>query len=173
MTTVHLRTAQLALPHDAANVLRLLEHYSEHPLGAGAPLPASVRAAVLSGLQRHPTTVVFLAEREEVVVGMAICFVGFSTFQAKPLINIHDLVVHANARGQGIGGKLIDAVASYARERAWCAVTLEVRSDNPARRLYARKGFQNLIEPRPQELGQQPSMLFGKMELSSTDHAVS
>lgn len=42
--------------------------------------------------------------------------------------------------GQGIGGKLIDHVLAEARA-ACRAVSLHVRPDNPARLLYARKGF--------------------------------
>lgn len=42
--------------------------------------------------------------------------------------------------GKGIGGKLIDHVLAEARA-AGRAVTLHVRPHNPARLLYARKGF--------------------------------
>ncbi len=164
MTNVLVRTAQLAQPQDAADVLRLLEHYSENPWGANAPLPPSVRETVVAGLQQHPSCTIFLAELDGVVVGMAICFVGFSTFRAKPLMNIHDLVVWEDARGQGVGSSLIDAAADYARQRDWCALTLEVRSDNPARHLYARKGFQPLSEAAATRGEPQTRMLFGKLE---------
>ena len=54
----------------------------------------------------------------------------FSSFQAKPLINIHDLAVLPSHRGQGIGHRLIDAVAVRGRELGCCKMTLEVRPDN-------------------------------------------
>ncbi len=158
------RLADLAAAKDAQAVLLLLEHYAEHPQGSGGPLPLSVHNTVIDGLRRHPTTLIFLAELGPVLAGMAVCFVGFSTFKAKPLINIHDLVVHSDRRGQGIGGALIDAVVAHAQERAWCAVTLEVRADNPARRLYTQKGFRDLSEPTHDQ-----TMLFGKLRLSSSD----
>ena len=34
-------------------------------------------------------------------VGLALCFVGFSSFKARPLINIHDIAVRPEVRGQG------------------------------------------------------------------------
>lgn len=155
-----IRIAAMDDPSDATHVLGLLEHYSLHPMGAGGPLPEEVRNNVIPGLRQNPNTLVFVAEVDQSPVGMAICFVGFSTFKAKPLINIHDLVVHESVRGQGIGGALLDAVIAHATEQAWCAVTLEVRSDNPARELYAQKGFEDLSQPTHAQ-----TMLFGKVLL--------
>jgi ribosomal protein S18 acetylase RimI-like enzyme len=75
-------------------------------------------------------------------VGVAVCFVGFSTFKARPLLNIHDLAVIPTHRGRGVGRKLLDAVERKARERGCCSVTLEVLEKNVgARRLYAAAGF--------------------------------
>ncbi len=156
------RLADLANPEDALAVLQLLEHYSEHPMGSGGPLPETVREKVIEGLHRHPTTLIFLAQQSQCIPGMAVCFIGFSTFKAQPLINIHDLVVHADSRGRGVGGALIDAVVEYARARDWCAVTLEVRADNPARRLYVQKGFRDLTEPTHDQ-----TLLFGKLLLTT------
>lgn len=158
------RLADLAAADDARAILTLLDHYAEHPLGNGGPLPANVRQQVIEGLRQHPHALVFLAESGPQVAGMAVCFVGFSTFKASPLVNIHDLVVQHDWRGRGIGGALIDAVAAHARTRNWCAVTLEVRADNPARRLYAQKGFRDLSEPTHDQ-----TMLFGKLLLSPGD----
>ena len=74
------------------------------------------------------------------------CFQGISTFQAKRLINIHDLAVLPSWRRQGIGRALLRAVEAHARERDCCKLTLEVQEDNePARVLYARFGFADFI----------------------------
>jgi ribosomal protein S18 acetylase RimI-like enzyme len=158
-----IRLATLEDPNDAADILNLLDHYAQHPMGANQPLAEEVRCNVLPGLRENPNTLVFLAEMDDAPVAVAICFVGFSTFKAKPLINIHDLVVHESVRGQGVGSALIDAVLSHASDRQWCAVTLEVRSDNPARHLYAKKGFQDLAVPTHEQ-----TMLFGKVLLPTS-----
>src|SRR5207244_11212217 len=101
-----------------------------------------VRAALIPGLQRHPTTVVFLAWHADAPVGIAICFVGFSTFMARPLLNIHDLAVLPAYRRQGVGRLLLERVAAKGQELGCCKLTLEVRADNhSAQRLYQAGGL--------------------------------
>jgi ribosomal protein S18 acetylase RimI-like enzyme len=85
---------------------------------------------------------VFLAFVNEVAVGIATCFLGFSTFAARPLINVHDFSVVPEHRGRGIGQALLRAVEAAARERGCVKVTLEVQENNHrARRIYERAGF--------------------------------
>ena len=162
MHPISVRIADLASGKDQAFVLDLLDHYASDPLALGSPLPADVRQRLIDGLRQFPTTRIFLAQRNESqAVGLATCFIGFSTFRALPLINIHDLVVHQSHRGFGVGSCLIDSIVEYSREHGLCAVTLEVRYDNPARRLYEKKGFEILQDPV-----QPATMLFGKLILS-------
>ena len=120
----------------------MLDVYSRDPKGAGQPLPEEVKARLIPGLRTHPTTVVLLAFQGERAVGVAVCFLGFSTFAGRPLLNVHDLVVRLDHRGQGIGFALLAAAEAEARRRGCAKLTLEVQDDNdPARRLYARFGF--------------------------------
>jgi GNAT superfamily N-acetyltransferase len=51
--------------------------------------------------------------------------------------------VVAEARGSGVGSALLDALVSLAREQGYRAVSLSVNRQNPARRLYERKGFRD------------------------------
>lgn len=51
------------------------------------------------------------------------------------------IAVDAVARGRGLGGQLLDALAGRLAERGYEALTLAVEEGNPARRLYARRGF--------------------------------
>lgn len=44
-------------------------------------------------------------------------------------------------RGQGIGGRLLDALVDLARARRIGAISLSVEAANPARRIYERRGF--------------------------------
>src|SRR5262245_5275866 len=99
-------------------------------MGVGKALPEEVRRGLIPGLQRQPTTLVFLAWHGTTPVGIAICFVGFSTFLALPLINIHDLAVLPTYRGQGVGRLLLEQVAAKGGELGCCKLTLEVRADN-------------------------------------------
>ncbi|MCV6587640.1 MAG: GNAT family N-acetyltransferase [Marinobacterium sp.] len=58
------------------------------------------------------------------------------------LCYIRELQVQRAWQGNGIGGRLLDWVLRRAREQQYEAVRLSVYTNNPARRLYARKGFQ-------------------------------
>ena len=142
MTEVQVLEADLTRPDHADAVLALTDAYARDPMGNGRPLPAEVRAALIEGLRRHPTTVVFLAYHEGEAVGIATCFLGFSTFAARPLLNVHDLAVLSDRRGRGIGRRLLDAVEDKARALDCCKVTLEVQENNRrARRVYEAAGF--------------------------------
>jgi GNAT superfamily N-acetyltransferase len=134
--------ADLARPDHQQAVLDLTDAYARDPMGGGQPLSAEVREALVAGLRRHPTTLVLLAYAEGQAVGMATCFLGFSTFSARPLINIHDLVVLPGQRGRGIGRDLLRAVEAKGRSLGCCKLTLEVFEQNHrARKLYAAAGF--------------------------------
>lgn len=123
-------------------IVALTDAYARDPMGDGAPLPADVRETLITGLQQHPTTIVFLAFVGNEPAGLATCFRGFSTFTARPLINIHDLVVPQAYRGRGIGRGLLDAVEGKARAIGCCKLTLEVTEGNAvARHLYEDVGF--------------------------------
>lgn len=131
---------------DAAAIIMILDSYASDPRGGGKPLPADVRARLISGLREHPTTVVWLAFDGVEPVGICVGFTGFSTFQARPLLNIHDLAVLPGRRGGGIGRALLSAAEEYAREQGHCKLTLEVQDDNtPALQLYTRFGFRNVV----------------------------
>ncbi len=75
-----------------------------------------------------------IVERKGVAVGRLYVARGM---QARTLVDIALLPDHS---GQGIGGALLDHVIAEAKA-AGRAVELHVRPHNPARLLYARKGF--------------------------------
>jgi ribosomal protein S18 acetylase RimI-like enzyme len=86
--------------------------------------------------------VVLLAWHSATPVGIAVCFVGFSTFLARPLLNIHDLAVIPAYRRHGVGRLLLERVAAKGKALGCCKLTLEVRADNhAAQRLYEEVGF--------------------------------
>ena len=122
--------------------LDLVDAYSRDAMGDGKPLDPKVRASLIEGLRKHPTTIVFLALDADRPVGIAVCFRNFSTFAARPVINIHDLHVLPSHQGRGIGKALISAVEVKARALGCCKLSLEVNENNQrARRAYAAAGF--------------------------------
>jgi ribosomal protein S18 acetylase RimI-like enzyme len=137
------REANLADPEQAAVLVEMLDAYMRDPMEGGSAPSEQVKRELIPGLRAHPACYVFLALRGEKPVGFAICFLGFSTFNARPLINIHDIFVQVSARGAGMGKLLLDRIEAKARSMNGCAITLEVREDNHrARRLYSKFGFE-------------------------------
>ena len=142
MASITIIEADLKRTEHQQAVLQLVNNYARDPMGNSQDLPQEVRDRLIPGLRAHPTTIIFLAYRGGEAVGIAVCFLGFSTFAAKPLINIHDLAVNPDCRGQGIGQRLLQQVEQKARELSCCKLTLEVQQNNEvAQGLYFGFGF--------------------------------
>ena len=144
MPNIEIVEADLDNPIHAARILEIINQYAAEPGGGGKTLPPEIQRVLISRLKEQTNRLVLLAMQGRKPVGMAVCFRGFSTFAAKPLINIHDLAVMPDCRGLGAGSKLIGRVVEIAQHEGCCRVTLEVISDNAAaRRLYQRCGFED------------------------------
>lgn len=146
METIEIVEADLDREDHQRTVVDLIDAYAMDPMGNGTPLPEAVKHNLAAGLRQHPTTLIFLAFHNGEAVGIAVCFIGFSTFAARPLINIHDLAVLPGWRGGGIGRRLLDVVERKARVMGCCKVTLEVLENNHrAMRVYASAGFAQAV----------------------------
>lgn len=142
MKSVEIIEADLGRRDHQQAVVDLIDAYAMDPMGNGGPLPGDVKNALIPGLKKQPTTLIFLAYLNDEAVGIAVCFVGFSTFAARPLINIHDLAVLPNHRGRGVGRLLLASVEGRAREMDCSKVTLEVLENNRrAMEVYHAAGF--------------------------------
>ncbi len=134
--------ADYADPRDAAELVALLDAYARDPMGGGEPLRATVRDRVVLGLAATPGAFSLIARIDGQPVALANCFMGYSTFAARPLVNVHDVVVLPEWRGRGVGKALFAAIDAEAAGRGACKVTLEVLSGNePAKALYASFGY--------------------------------
>jgi len=126
----------------AKALLDLLDHYAQDPMGGGSGLKAEVKAALVEGLKGVPHFHGGLALDGDEPVGLINCFAGFSTFVAKPLLNIHDIVVRRERRRQGVGQALLAWAEQRARDLGCCKLTLEVLSNNhKAMASYELAGF--------------------------------
>jgi len=140
--TIRTSLADFDNEQHATAIVEIINAYAVEPHINGGRLPDEINAAIVPGMKATPGAFTILAWDGEQPVGAAICFRGFSTFSAKPLVNIHDLSVLKSHRGQGVGTLLLKAVEEHARSLRCCKVTLEVREANPqAEKLYRRKGF--------------------------------
>ena len=141
-TSLAIVEADLSLDRYQKDVVALTAAYALDEMGNGGPLPPETLEELIPALRRHPTTIIFIAYLDGAPVGIANCFLGFSTFKARQLINVHDLAVLPEYRGCNIGPRLLQAVERKARELGCCKITLEVQEGNTrARHVYESQGF--------------------------------
>lgn len=146
MTNLEVTEANYDDPIHALGIVDVLNSYAADPVGGAKPLTSEVRSRLVPALRDHPSSLVVLALAKGSPVGVAVCFFGLSTFQARPLLNVHDLAVVSTSRGHGVGRALLTAVERRALQRGCCKLTLEVQEDNiRARNLYGSFGFSDVV----------------------------
>jgi len=127
---------------DAQAILGLLDHYARDPMGGGKPLSKFVLQNLIESLSKTTGAFSVLAYDGNVAVGLINCFQSFSTFKCMPIINIHDVIVRKNYRGNKLAEKMLELVEQTAKERGSCKLTLEVLEGNTAaKHVYQEFGF--------------------------------
>jgi len=126
----------------AKDLVMLLDHYANDPMGGGEPLAKEVRDSLIGELQKRSFFRSAIAYVDTNPAALVNFVEGFSTFSAKPLVNVHDLVVHSDFRGRGLSHRLLEFVERAAADLGCCKVTLEVLSENEiAKKSYEKFGF--------------------------------
>lgn len=123
-------------------ILMLLDAYARDPMGGGRGLDEDVKHNLLPMLAEQSGAFSVLSRVDGNPAGLVNCFQALSTFRAKPLINIHDVMVLPEYRGRGLSTAMLRKVEEVARQRGCCKLTLEVLEGNEiARRAYEKFGF--------------------------------
>ena len=127
--------AALMQTHYAFDTRRFLEP------GAGAE---AGYARFLASQLNDDESVVFVAERDDVIVGYV--YAAIEPLSWKDLRDecgfIHDLLVTSDARRSGVGESLLNAAIAWLREQKMPRVVLGTAAQNDtARRLFERRGF--------------------------------
>jgi len=95
------------------------------------------REAFEEEIERDDVGISLVAEDEGLIVGFLSGMAVVDEFR------LHNIAVHPDFRGRGVGRRLIEAVESLCRQRDFQRILLEVRKDNEvARRLYQDLGFE-------------------------------
>ncbi|MBK7646999.1 MAG: GNAT family N-acetyltransferase [Betaproteobacteria bacterium] len=111
-------------------------------MGGGDGLSDYAKLHLVETIRQVPGFHGALAWLDGEAVGLIDCFAGFSTFAARPLLNVHDIVVHQSVRGRGIGQALLAWAEARAGQLGCCKLTLEVLSNNArAMASYVAFGF--------------------------------
>lgn len=143
-----------ATPQDAGQIVRLvraLAEYENQPIDVVRMTEADV---LRHGFGEHPYFEVLLAELDSEPVGFALYLHNYSTWEGRPGIYIEDLFVETSARGQGIGRRLLTAIAAIAHRRDCRRIDLSVLHWNPTREFYHRIGLRHMDEWVPYRMRQ-------------------
>ncbi len=134
--------ANYADPAHGRALVELLDAYARDPMGGATPLSAYAREHLVAALAARPQAYSVLAFVGGQPVGLVNCIEGFSTFACKPLVNVHDVAVLPQYRGQRVAERMLALAETIALERGAVKLTLEVLQGNHgAIRLYQRIGF--------------------------------
>ncbi len=140
--TLRIEVADFQQPQDCQALRSLMQIYARDPMGGGRGLSEEILQALPGRLRQYPGAFTVLAWQGDTAVGLINCFETLSTFKAKPLINIHDVVVSPESRGLGISHRMLSEVERIARQRGCCKLTLEVLEGNQrAQQVYQDYGF--------------------------------
>jgi GNAT superfamily N-acetyltransferase len=136
-------TIRFAAPEDVGLVLRLIR-----ALAAYEKAPEAV-VATEAGLVRHGfgpdrQFEAILAFVDAEPAGLALFHSRFSTWLGQPGMYLEDLYVAEEARGLGVGRRLMARLAAIAVERSWGRIDFQVLDWNPARDFYHRLGMRHL-----------------------------
>ena len=118
------------------------DRYASSTEGGSKALAGAARERLPALLAATPGYRGWLAYLDGEPVGLLNCFAGVSTFQARPLLNVHDITVDPRYHRRGIGTALLTALEDVARAQGYCKITLEVLEGNkPAVAAYRKVGF--------------------------------
>lgn len=96
---------------DMPSVLNLIKELAHFEKEADAVV-ISVADLEKDGFGNSPLFKTFVAEVDEEIVGMALCYPRYSTWKG-PTIHLEDLIVKKNKRGLNIGSALYKKVIEY------------------------------------------------------------
>jgi GNAT superfamily N-acetyltransferase len=143
MNALNVQRVDYLNAQDAQALVFLLDAYAQDPMGGGEALKPEASSRLCADMSRIAGAASFIAWLDGQPIGLINCFEGYSTFKAKPLLNVHDIAVLASHRGQGVGQALLQAAEAHALSRGCCKLTLEVLSGNaPAMASYKHFGFE-------------------------------
>jgi ribosomal protein S18 acetylase RimI-like enzyme len=137
---IHIRKA---LPEDAAAMMQLV-----HELALYEKAPEQVTVSLQhfkeSGFGPNPVWWAWVATIEDSalmtteIVGFALYYIRYSTWKGQRMY-LEDIIVNEQWRGNGIGGKLMDALIQEAKEKRFSGMLWQVLDWNePAIRFYKK-----------------------------------
>ena len=139
MTEIQIRDAA---PEDVPAILSLVRALAEFEKQPDAVV-ATEADYLRDGWGPHKRFSCRIAEQDGLVVGFALWFYNYSTWEGRAGIYLEDLYVSPEARGQGLGERMIVDLAQIAVREGLARLDLSVLDWNPARGFYHRLGLEH------------------------------
>ncbi len=138
-----------------ASLMRIHFAFNERRFMAPGDQPEHGYAEFLDAQLSDPTMLVLVAERRADIVGYV--YAGIEPQSFKELREragyIHDLLVTDDARGAGVGPRLLEAAVAWLRDQGVPRVLLWTAAPNDkARKLFAAHGFSPTMVEMTREL---------------------
>jgi GNAT superfamily N-acetyltransferase len=96
---------------------------------AESELLNSVERLTNDGFGNHPKFVCFVAELNNEIIGMALCYNRYSTWKG-PCLYLEDLIITKNHRGRGYGKQLLNFLITYAKNNNYPKIQWQVLNWN-------------------------------------------
>ncbi len=117
-----------AIPEDMDQILEIEDYCYDNPWP---------REAFEEEIENHELGIGVVAEDDGIIVGF------FTGMVVADEMQLHNIAVHPDYRGQGVARALMENVDQYGLDRNCDRILLEVRKDNEiANRLYLSLGFE-------------------------------
>ncbi len=124
---------------DLSDVLRLIKKLAAYERQPDAVI-ITEEDLLEKGFGEKPLFRFFVAEKDGVIIGIALFYYRFSTWKGKTL-HLEDLIVEEEYRGEGIGKELFDRVLKVAKEENVGRMEWEALEWNtPALNFYKKYG---------------------------------
>lgn len=126
-------------PADAADAYKLIKELAIYENEPDA-VTNSLEQFTEDGFGENPIYILYLAKHDGKTVGMALCFVTYSTWKGK-MLYLDDLVVTESYRRKGIGKLLLNALVDFATNNDCRLIKWQVLDWNePAIKFYEKIG---------------------------------
>lgn len=136
---------RFATPDDCALLLRLIRALAVFERAPDAVVATETDLLRYGfGAERQFEAILAFLDGEP--VGFAAFHSRFSTWLGRPGLFLEDLFVIEEARGHGVGRRLMARLAAIAIERGWGRVDFQVLDWNPARGFYEQLGLAQVGE---------------------------
>jgi GNAT superfamily N-acetyltransferase len=95
---------------------------------------------IQSGFGPNPVWWAFVAEEDGVIQGFALYYIRYSTWKGQRMY-LEDIIVTEQARGRGLGARLMDALIQEAKDKGFTGIVWQVLEWNePAFNFYRKFG---------------------------------